>query len=156
MNSNAGKACTVDAMDRWTAIAEQYYKRRYARPSERAVWRELMNEAWDALAANVHEIPATMATPKHMYKATISWSGPMFATMDGGDYHWGEDTYYSSDLSDLVNYVVAALIDMKLEGYQSAECEINYESPKPGHHKVEMKDIKIPWETNSHSQEAPR
>ncbi len=131
-----------NAMDRWNAIAEQYFNKRNGLASDRRVWQQILDEAWEALAANVIEPRQVGEHGEPKYKAVIGWSGPMFNTMDGGDYDWGMDTYYSNDSEDLMNFVVATMIAMKLDGFQAAECEIEGST-------IYMKHLIIPWEQNS-------
>ena len=144
MSNTAGSACKPSNLDRWYAVAEQWYKRRHDTNSvDRAVWSELTDEAWDKLYSNISEEPPSSDTKCH--KAVIEWSGPMFDTMDGGDYHYGRDEYYSDSTEDIVHWCLATLLAMKLDGYQSAECEFYYEGDDDPI-TVYMKDLDIPWE----------
>ncbi len=138
-----------DAFDRWTAIAEQWYKKRYGKDQEVRVWSELMDEAWDKLYENIKE-EHMLGDEKPKYKATIGWSGPWFNTMDGGDYDWGSDVFYSDDKTALVHYAVARLLDMKLCGYQSAD--VTYDDGM----SFDMDDLIVPWQSvHTHSPGDP-
>ncbi len=137
---------TIDAMDKWNAVAEQYYARQYTKDA--GVWAALMREAWDGISEDIyeqHELEDMRDDEENglippLYSVTISWSGPMFNTMDGGDYHYGTDTFYSDSAQAITDYVAACLITYKLDGFQSAEAVYN----KSGI-EVEMKDIIVPW-----------
>ncbi len=131
---------THDAMDKWLAVAEQYYARKYSKDAN--VWGALLEDAWVAISSEVyeeHEHEELGRTPEH--SVTISWSGAMFMTMDGGDYGWGSDTYYSDNVHRLVDYVCASLVSHKKDGFQSAEAVYGGSGVE-----IEMKDIIIPWE----------
>ena len=133
-------AMTIDAMDKWNAVAEQYYARRYGR--EANVWAALISDAWVGVSEGIyeeHELEELGRTPEH--SVTISWSGPMFNTMDGGDYHYGTETFYSDNVHRLVDYVCACLVSYKKDGYQSAEAMYGDSDVE-----IEMKDIIVPWE----------
>jgi len=107
--------------DRWLAIANQFYATRYADTPESRVWSDLFDEAWTMIMKNVREVFPCDVGPREAYTVTISWSGPVFDTMDGGDHLWGDNTYASDDLCDLLSFVICQLDTYDREGYQSAE-----------------------------------
>ena len=130
----------IDAMDKWNAVAEQYYARKWGLDAN--VWAALLSDAWEGVSEGIyeeHELEELGRTPEH--SVTISWSGPMFNTMDGGDYDWGRDTYYADSVHKLVDYVCACLVSHKKDGFQSAEAVYGNSGVE-----IEMKNIIVPWE----------
>jgi len=103
--------------DRWLEIAEQYYASRYS--DNHLVWSELYDEAWDLVMKNIRQVFSYDLGPQEAYTIRFEWSGPEFATMDGGDYHWGDNTFASDDLGDILSFLVCQMETYHRERYQS-------------------------------------
>ena len=110
--------------DRWLAVAERYYATRYDCNETSRVWSDLFDEAWAMIMKNIREVHSSDLGPREAYTVTISWSGPMFPTMDGGDHHGGDNTYASDNLKDILSFLRCQMETYDREGYQSAEAVI--------------------------------